>query len=233
MNEAWLADLAERFWTAAGGPPRPPRDIQAAVSLVLPVTVVFLPMLGLERIEAWLERRSIPYRFESGNRRLRGCLVASGGHGIIFVDGAEPEDERRFTIAHEVAHFLLDYHEPRERALRAIGPGVLDVLDGRREPTPEERVHSALTGCPLGVHAHLMERSGDAGARAAAVEYRADRLAWELLAPASELRRIDDARLEAVLRDRYGLPRGEAERYARELSRSRRPRTYLEWLSAP
>ncbi|MER3439575.1 MAG: hypothetical protein C4346_19370, partial [Chloroflexota bacterium] len=84
--------------------------------MAIPVAVVFMPALTLERVHNWLERRGVPYRVDCASRRLRGCLVAAGGHGVIFIEGADPDDERRFTLAHEVAHFLLHYQHPRERA---------------------------------------------------------------------------------------------------------------------
>ena len=108
-----LIEAEGRFWAAAGGPTAPPRDLQGAISLALPVTTVTLPALALGRIERWLLARGIEHRFDSRDRRLRGCLVATGGYGFIFVDGADPEDERRFTLAHETAHFLLDYQVPQ------------------------------------------------------------------------------------------------------------------------
>jgi IrrE N-terminal-like domain len=236
VTEGFLIDLADRFWAAAGGPKAAPRDLQGAVSLALPVTTITLPALALDRVEAWLSVREIDHRFDVANRRLRGCLVASAGHGFVFVDGADPEEERRFTLAHEAAHFLLDVLMPRERAIRALGERIADVLDGRRPPTIAERVDAALAACGLGVQTHLMERTGDPGARAAAFEERADRLAWELLAPAAEvchlaIDRADADALEQVLRDDYGLPPDAAERYVRSLQRDYGPPpSFVDWL---
>ncbi len=233
MSDALLHKLADRFWREAGGAPPEPRDLVRAVSLALPVAVVFMPALTLERVHIWLERRGAPYRVDCASRRLRGCLVAAGGRGIVFVEGADPADERRFTLAHEVAHFLLHYQYPRERAVRRLGPGILPVLDGLREPTPEERIGAVLAGCPLGVHTHLLERTGDAGALAAGAENEADRLAWELLAPQADLRSVPAGDRERVLQTRFGLPSPEAARYARWLRRRfDGPPTYLDWLGS-
>ncbi len=231
MSDALLSKLADRFWEAAGGIPPEPRDLVPAVTLALPVAVVFVPALTMERIQTWLAQRGIPHCFDCASRRLRGCLVAAGGRGLIFVEGADPADERRFTLAHEIAHFLVHYQHPRERALRCLGPRILPVLDGQRKPTPEERIDAVLADCPLGVYTHLLERSGDAGAMAAGAESEADRLAWELLAPLAEMRRIAPERWETVLQTRLGLPRAEAARYAEWLRvRLGGPRTYLDWL---
>jgi hypothetical protein len=236
MHQSRLTELAARFWADAGGPTAPPRDLQGAVSLALPVSTITLPALALDRVETWLLARRVEHRFDVASRRLRGCLVATGGHGFVFVDGADPEDERRLTLAHEVAHFLLDYQEPRERAIRMLGPEIVAVLDGRRPPAAGERFDAALAACPLGVHTHLLERAGDPGAHAAATEDRADRLAWELLAPAAAVRHlaVNGAGGEALIRELrsgYGLPAHAAERYARVLcQRFGPPRSFVEWL---
>ncbi|MEA2531414.1 MAG: hypothetical protein QOG89_3058 [Thermomicrobiales bacterium] len=235
MSEPWLVDLADRFWAAAGGPPVPPRDLHGVVSLALPVTVVALPALSLLRVERWFSARNVDHRFDVPDRRLRGCLVAFGGHGFIFVDGADPVDERRLTLAHEVAHFLLDDQHPRERATRALGDGIAAVLGGKRSPTLDERIGTVLSAVRLSPHTHLMERSGGRGAAAAAVEAGADRLAWELLAPAAEVSEFvagsGGEALEQALVDRYGLPRNAAARYARSLRRVYEPPpSFVDWL---
>jgi hypothetical protein len=234
VSEGVLVELAERFWTASGGTPASPRDLHAAVSLALPVTVVALPELTLERVESWLAARGIAHHFAVGNRRLHGCLVATGGHGYAFIDGTDPADERRFTLAHEVAHFLLDYQVPRERATRALGDDIVAVLDGKRVATAEERLGAALSDWSLTMRTHLMERTGDLGANAAAHEERADRLAWELQAPAAEVcQSVAEGRIaiEQVLIDRYGLPAAEAARYAKALRRHYAPPpSFVEWL---
>ncbi|HZQ09243.1 MAG TPA: ImmA/IrrE family metallo-endopeptidase [Anaerolineae bacterium] len=35
---------------------------------------------------------------------------------MIFLDGSDPANEQRITVAHEIAHFLVDYQMPRARA---------------------------------------------------------------------------------------------------------------------
>jgi hypothetical protein len=143
------------------------------------------------------------------------------------VDAADPEDEQRFSLAHELAHFLRDYWRPRQLARERLGAQALDVLDGKRPPTPAERLGALLGGVPLGFHMHLMDR--DAQRRPVDPESNdaercADRLGCELLAPAEHVAAHALARSEAsskslvdLLCSYYGLPKVEAKRYACQL----------------
>jgi hypothetical protein len=166
----------------------------------------------------WLRGEGVTYPFAGTDRPLRACLVASRGGAIAFLDAADPEDERRFSLAHELAHFLRDYWGPRRRAVARLGPGVLEVFDGERPATPAERLHGLLANVPVGFHTHLMTRAGQEQlpAAVAAAERDADRLAYELLAPADLIRAGAGGRRELTrtLRATYGLPAGHAGRYA-------------------
>ena len=221
----WVSELAEWFWAAAGQPPPFPRDLRQAVLLALPLGIVDLPRLRVAAIDVWLARRAAACRMGVADRPLRACLVAHGGAGLVFLDGADPPDEHRFSLAHETAHFLVDYWQPRQRAAARLGPAALEVLDGLRPPTRVERVDAALAGVPLNVHVHLMDRTPDghaASTRENAAERRADLLALELLAPRDAVeaalaplppatRRADAARL---LAGTFGLPSPVAAAYA-------------------
>src|ERR1041384_1475609 len=123
MNESaamWLdgasQDAVERFWQQCGEVEPYPRSLERAVSLALPIVLVNLPHLRLQGVESWLERRGAAFRFNCRSRAVRGCLVAYRGHGLIFVDGADAEEERRFTIAPEGAHLMIDYWLGARRA---------------------------------------------------------------------------------------------------------------------
>lgn len=229
-----LAEAAASFWASAGGLPRAPVDLYRAVALVLPLDVVHLARLSLARVEAWLAERGVPYGFGEADRHLYGLLVVYRGTGFVFLDGSDPEEERRFTLAHEVAHFLLDYLRPRRRAVERLGEGVLEVLDGLRLPTVQEEVAGVFAAVDVAPHVHLLGRDGDAGSRHLAVsgaEERADALACELLAPASAVQAaLEEANVtrhyfscvataQALLRERYGLPDVVADGYARRLAR--------------
>jgi hypothetical protein len=147
----------------------------------------------------------------------------------VFVDADDPPGEQAASLAHEVAHFLRHHWQPRQRAVAALGEGILDVLDGRREARPAERLHALLRGVTTRTHTHLMERAGKALAPdVARAEREADLLACELLAPAAlvlaRLGVVADLdvcnhaeRVESVLREVFGLPGAMAAEYAERL----------------
>lgn len=233
MTDARLAEAADDFWDRAGGPPPFPRNMEAAAAGAgLPVAFVSIPGLTVERAQAWMERRYASFQFLCHERALRGCIVAVRGTAAIFTDPDDPDDERRFTQAHEIAHFLRDYDRPRRRALAALGPAILPVLDGDRLPTPAQRVHAALADVPLGGYSDLLDRdeTGRIGQAATlAAELRADCLALRLLAPSDAvLARLPGLPNETergafgrgvvrLLRETFGLPEWAARDYGRRL----------------
>ena len=227
MTALWVHETADHFWTGAGGAPDGfPRDLRPAITWALPVAVIELPGLRIAAVDAWLVAHAVEARISVPDRPLRACVLVHQGNGLLFVDGADAEDERRFSLAHEVAHYLVEYALPRERARERLGSGVLPVLDGRRAPSREERIGAILAGVPLGVRLHLMERTPDGhlpGSDVSAAERQADDLALELLAPIDVVRArlpagAPRADVEAVLRSGFGLPAAPAAAYARHLA---------------
>src|SRR5690348_4172761 len=122
LNPAWIDAATEAFWAAAGGPPSYPRDVEAALLRTLPLAIVSLPTLRPVAIDAWLVRNGAAPCFAADSGRLHACLVARRGRGIIFLAGGDAPAQRRFSLAHELAHFLIDYARPRARAVEALGP---------------------------------------------------------------------------------------------------------------
>jgi hypothetical protein len=160
------ARQAKQFWDQVGYVEPFPRSLERAVLWALPLGIVKLPRLGLSAMRSWLCRRGIDVYPGAPDRPLHGCLIARGGQGFVFLDGCDADDERRFSLAHEVAHFLRDYLGPRQRALDALGDGIADVLDGQREPTVDERLAGVLRGARLGMFTHLLERGPGRSSRA-------------------------------------------------------------------
>ena len=230
----WLDNLSQEmvngFWQRCGELEPFPRNLELLISLALPAKLVKLPHLKLESIENWLAKRGASFCFNCHSRAVRGCLVAYGGQGLIFIDEADPEDERRFSIAHEIGHFIIDYLLVREMAISKFGNRITEVFDGLRQPSVPERVHAVLAGASLGVYTNLMERGETKDLDLWEIEDRADRVALALLAPPEEVLSESDTsllrfqqRLEgmvSVLHEHFGLPASVANPYAWSLLES-------------
>lgn len=236
--DTWVEDAAARYWRDAGEAEPFPRTLDGSIPLALRVSVEALHGLRLSSAGRWLREHGGGTAWRDAasralaDRPLRGCLVALDGQGCIFVDADDPADEQRFTLAHEAAHFILDYDRPRTLVARRLGAPLLRVLDGGRAATTTERLDAALSGVDITPHTHLFERGplGRHSGRVAEAESNADRLAIELLAPEGLALPLVPAggpyrrRLEAgaaALRASFGLPPPIAAAYARALARER------------
>ncbi len=209
--------VADAFWTAAGGRLSfgTPADIERAAPRAFPVAVIRVANLDTDYVANFLARIGADPWNGGPPRQLRGCLIADVGAALILVDGNDPEDEQRMTIAHEIAHLLLHYLRPREHAVTAFGSSILAVLDRTRPPTPAERFSSALRDVPIEPFRHAMDRQQPSSSgQVAQIEDEADDLAIELLAPTKLLRSLNSVSPGAI-RDQFGLPAPVAARLAR------------------
>jgi diadenosine tetraphosphate (Ap4A) HIT family hydrolase len=220
----WAHELAADFWTRVGKQVAFPRTLEAAMEAAYPITVKRLAELRLRVIAGWLSQLGIAIDV-GADRALCGCLVAVKEHAFVFVDADDDADEQRFTLAHELAHFLRDVWRPRQRAVRLLGEGAAAAFDRDRPPSLDERFVGALEGIVFGVELHLLPRAADgepAHSSAWCAEDSADVLAFELLAPAAHLFQAgadtwsDDQLLDRLQHD-YGLPRRAAEEYLERL----------------
>jgi hypothetical protein len=216
----WCIELATTFWLKTGPPPPFPRDLRNAV-LALPLSVVELPKLSVSLIRRWFEQLELPIPLDEPDRPLRACLVAWFGEGFAFLDSRDDPSEKAFSLAHELAHFLRDYLYPREIAAKRLGKAALEVLDGKRPATPDERLHAILRNVRLGPFTHLLKRD-DSGRSLTPVEWdaevAADRLAFELIAPADDVGEgANRFELAKRLVQVFGLPTTAAECYAATL----------------
>lgn len=205
-----------------------PRPLEQDIPIALPVMIVNIPNLHAATANRWLMSRGREECFDSDNRPLHGNFLGHEGNGFIFVDANDSLQERRFTIGHEVGHFLLDYLFPRRRAIEHFGPDICAVMDNKRRATITERFRSVLTAIPIGPHTNLMERKsgGEDVMELYACESRADHIALALIAPPQSVLRDwqaieqgehNHATMVQLLTGKYELPLGVARGYANAL----------------
>ena len=218
-------ELAAQFWDEVGAPTPFPRDLRAAACWLPDLVVQEVPGLTLARAAEVFRRTGVPCTDSPHDRPLHGCFGAHRAAGVILLAPDDEPDQLRFTFAHELAHFLLDWREPRRTAVWQCGPSVLEVLDGAREATFTERLAGALRGVPVGALTHFLERdkwgrvTTDAAHEA---EEAADRLAFELLAPFDAVIPSPGDTHESLvsrLTSTFGLPHEPARKYAAALIR--------------
>lgn len=200
-----------------------PRDLGLIAPLTMPISATIVPSLTTADVEETLRAMTGRASRRVAKRRLRGCLIAHRGCGLIFLD-ADADDLLRFAVAHEVAHFTGHYLIRREIALARLGADILSVLDGERDATPTERLGGILAGCPLGIFTDVMERDGASplSRTAERMEFEADEAAFLALAPVGTViartleaeGKIDQAAVIAVLIDQFGLAHRDAARHA-------------------
>jgi len=218
-----------------------PLDIVRLAPLALPLSIVVEPRLDTDRVSSVMTAMTGREGKRVHRRRLRGCLVAHRGSGMIFLDN---DDERnlRFAAAHEVAHFVAHYLIRRDTAVAKLGPKISEVLDGEREPTAAERLAGIFAGSPLGVYTDLMDREdgNPLSKREEIMEIEADTAAYRALAPESAvLRKMRDVGLtvdrNSVIRtlvSEFGLAEQDAARHAAAVvGKVHRP-SFLERLTA-
>lgn len=233
LPEAYIQNIASEFWAQACQQANSPYDISRAVSLLFPIDIVCLCELSLEKIEKWLRERGIKMPIDVNDRCLHGFVLAAKGNGLIFINGTDLEDERRYTIAHEISHFILDYKLPRDKVIEKLGESIVEVIDGLREPTIEERVSGLVKNVIVRPFTHLLEKEGDGSFKTISIynsENKADALALELLAPCRDVIRLVSNEKEKsvfavfnekcahILINSYGLPLPVAIKYAKQLA---------------
>lgn len=234
LVDPFIEKVAADFWGSAGINTRGPRDLAFAARLTLPLDIVALPDLSVQNVKKWLQGKDALYLPDVPDSPLFGLLALYRGNGVIFLEEKDDHRNQRFTLAHEVAHFLLDCSHPRERAVQWLGTKVLDIFDGRRSATQEEQIISAFTDMEMTPHVHLLPRFENTGAwveQRGKAEERADVLALELLAPAYEVSAVLREQgvagdytgclstADNLLREVYELPELKAGYYARRLAR--------------
>ena len=214
---------ADWFWERAGGRRGFPADIGYAVMSALEVYIEEVSGLTTRMAASRAGRGGV-----GAERALRGCVVVNRAGVGILVEKGDDEGEKRFTIAHEAAHYILEVRRHRERAEDRMGRDFAGVLYGLREATPTERIDAWLNDVRSDQILHFMDRAPGGGygcARTMDAECAADDLALELIAPRSDMEEASSSlgrmgfaeSLKAARRiaeRRYGLPGVIAEVYA-------------------
>ncbi|MCE9672622.1 ImmA/IrrE family metallo-endopeptidase [Myxococcus stipitatus] len=235
MTAHWLEEAVNACGLTA--PSRYPRDLASELLWLPFIEMVAMPELSPDAMRAWLSRRGVRHPVAADTHELTGCMVAERGHGFLFFDSSRERTEQRFTIAHEFAHFVLEQVLPRRKAVEVFGDAILQVLDGEREPTPEESLTALFERIALGRQPNLMARddSGLPASRAVMeAEHRADLLALELLAPEALALPLvknspSDQEARGRLVFRFGIPWDMAEPYVHWLrERLRVPRFSID-----
>jgi Zn-dependent peptidase ImmA (M78 family) len=80
------------------------RDIEFEARKLLKSNCVSRPPVPVSDLAAALD---IDVRFSAGKDDVSGALIRSDGSVVIAVNSAQHENRQRFTIAHEIGHFLL------------------------------------------------------------------------------------------------------------------------------
>ena len=245
MMTSFARQLVADFWERVGYEEAFPRRLEQPIMSNTPVFIVKVHHQRLDPayIENRLRRRGIrlPTRCEIAPNTMRGCLVAFKGEAAIFLNGTLSPEETRVIIAHEFGHYLGDYEWPRMRAVRHFGDGILNVLDGVRPATTQERLGAALADVQVGAYVHYMDRSLDSeiSTLVDVVEDTAHIIGAELLAPWKEVVKevhsgghgFDRAGIMGILRQRFGLPEPYANWYAGRLeSEIQRERSFCDIL---
>lgn len=243
----FILETAQDFWESARVPRSVPADLETACQRALPLSLISMSELSIQKVFEWSRKLGLDVRTPTVNRPLHAMLWAFKGHGFLFVNASDSFEDRLFSMAHESAHFILDYQMVRQRATKTVGPEVCNALDGERIASLDERIHGALQGISVQPHTHLLARTSDGLIQSASVllsESMADHLAFELLAPSEAAFKVFSSALERTTRDaaeamlcaqlqeNFGFPPRAAKTYAAIIRDRTFPgRSISEWLS--
>lgn len=186
MKKSELKKISSQFWKNSGLKLSCPRPIEEAVIRNFPVSIVKLRSLSYESLNKWLTDRDLAGVLPHYTGSLLGGIFAFKGDAFLFVDAKLPSYEMRYTIAHEVGHFLFDYHYKRQKAKATVGEKAEEILDGTRRATLGERVDAILLGVDLRPYYHLHSEQNCISITRGQIETaedNADYLADELIAP--------------------------------------------------
>jgi Zn-dependent peptidase ImmA (M78 family) len=104
-------------FSANGGQPSYPiafNTLSARIRESFRIAIHSIPHLDIARIAATVQRLGLPFESTTLDRysALAGFLYAYHGGGIIFIEETDPEERQKFSLAHELGHFINDYYRP-------------------------------------------------------------------------------------------------------------------------
>lgn len=230
-----LEQCAAAFWEPIPERNLFPRDLERYLPVHYQASIESLSGLTVQRVHEWLLASCNPYSGSPNNRRLDGCVIAKKGYAILFIDDALPQDERRMIVAHETAHFWIDYELPRRRMKLRYGEGGMQALEQERAAKTVELLMATATGAPIQAfyHYHFKETKQETE-----VEQRANSLACLLIAPRKQviaqarkkqLAREDESKWLGLLHQTFGVPENWARGYLPLLQRNYRDRAFSSW----
>src|SRR4051794_4462210 len=113
ISSIQIQQIAETFWKASLiekiNFPISTTLLEQAILLTEPIAVVKLNKLSLLQISKYFTDRGKIISCPLDSKELYGFVLSYNGYTYIFLNGTESAEEQCFTLAHEFAHYLLDY----------------------------------------------------------------------------------------------------------------------------
>ncbi|MFT3883293.1 MAG: ImmA/IrrE family metallo-endopeptidase [Gemmatales bacterium] len=230
-----LEHCAATFWEPIPERNSFPRDVERYLPIHYAASIESMQGLTTQRAYEWLSAKGFARSEPPNNRRLDGCIIAQKGHAVLFIDSALSVDERRMIVAHETAHFWIDYELPRRRMKLRYGERGLQLLDQESPAETVEVLMSTAMGAPIQAFYHYQFKEQK---QETEVEQRANTLACLLIAPRKEviarartrhIAREDKLKWLELLHQAFGVPENWARGYLPLLQRNYRDRAFSSW----
>src|SRR5260221_8792857 len=95
-------------------------NIQVAVCEYFGIIISEIPELSVQKVRAKLSTLGLRVNTQDYDDylQLAGFLYASEGAVCIFIEQLDIEERKKFTLAHEIAHFLNEYFKLRVKLKR-------------------------------------------------------------------------------------------------------------------
>lgn len=204
-------------------------NFEDILSKYFPVVVVVLPNLAVFTMFQWFQAYQLPVpKILTGqnNIQLHAGIIARGGGAVIFLNGVDDAIQRRYSLAHEAGHYFMDHFFPRQDIIKRLGISALEIVDGLRSQTPEERMHAILNHTSLTFFTHFFENSNQPEYSRSTAESHADAFSLEALAPSKSILSLlsglmahssEIPRVMQVLETQFCLPYNIAYLYAHHI----------------